>query len=209
MLYTDIFWDFDGTLFDSYPAIVQGMRDALLTQGVDATLGEIHDLVKISMQKALQFYMSKYALKPAFAERLSVFYKSQPFDAMPPFPGAVSLVRKLSSMGARNYLVTHRGVSALGCLEFYGLADCFTDCTTSADGFLRKPDPAAILHLMRKHNVDAARAIMIGDRDIDIMAGVNAGIRGGFFEPDIRRTCEQAVFTARSMAELADKLEVS
>jgi D-glycero-D-manno-heptose 1,7-bisphosphate phosphatase len=42
----------------------------------------------------------------------------------------------------------------------------------------RKPSPRFILEMIAKHGLDPKESIMVGDRESDIEAGVNAGIAG-------------------------------
>ncbi len=42
----------------------------------------------------------------------------------------------------------------------------------------RKPSPRFILEMIAKHGLDPTASIMVGDRESDIEAGVNAGIAG-------------------------------
>ena len=61
-----------------------------------------------------------------------------------------------------------------GVIEQYSL-DC--DC--------RKPKPKMFLNAARQHNIDLAQSLMIGDSEVDMLAGKNAGctsvlIRNGF-----------------------------
>ena len=48
--------------------------------------------------------------------------------------------------------------------------------------FPRKPDPTALNWLIDKHSIVKENALMIGDRDIDIIAAHNAGIAGCLFD---------------------------
>jgi phosphoglycolate phosphatase-like HAD superfamily hydrolase len=61
----------------------------------------------------------------------------------------------------------------------------------SSRPFPRKPDPAALNFLCEKFDIDKSTALMVGDRDIDIDVGHNAGMRGCLFDtgnyyPDCR-----------------------
>ncbi|MBO4836470.1 MAG: HAD hydrolase-like protein, partial [Clostridia bacterium] len=42
----------------------------------------------------------------------------------------------------------------------------------------------ALLYLVRKHDLDPKRCIMVGDRVLDVEAGLNAGMCGALFDPD-------------------------
>ena len=44
----------------------------------------------------------------------------------------------------------------------------------------RKPNPGMILNLAKKYNIDLANSIMIGDKQSDIKAGENAGIKKNY-----------------------------
>ena len=46
----------------------------------------------------------------------------------------------------------------------------------------RKPNPGMLLRAMADHDVDPARAVMIGDKPSDIQAAERAGIKGVRFE---------------------------
>jgi len=50
--------------------------------------------------------------------------------------------------------------------------------------FPLKPDPTALKFLCEKFAIDVDEALMIGDRDIDIEVGHNAGIKGVLFDPE-------------------------
>ena len=55
---------------------------------------------------------------------------------------------------------------------------------TSLDGFPSKPAPDALNYLVQKHGLKKAECVMVGDRDIDLDAGKNAGIGCVLFDPD-------------------------
>lgn len=52
----------------------------------------------------------------------------------------------------------------------------------------RKPDPTALRHLMQTHGMNQNACLMICDRDIDLMAGRNAGIHTCLFDPECGQT---------------------
>lgn len=70
--------------------------------------------------------------------------------------------------------------------------DAFYYCPYHEDGVMpayriadhpdRKPNPGMIVRAMREWAIDPARALLIGDREIDIAAARAAGIRGALYE---------------------------
>ena len=99
-------------------------------------------------------------------------------------PGIPEALRILSERGCRHYLYTHRDKLAWRILEAWDLARWFEDGVTSEDGFPKKPDPSALLHLVRKAGVSPENCVMIGDRSIDLEAGRRAGMRTSTLDPD-------------------------
>ncbi|WP_353477951.1 HAD-IA family hydrolase [Halobacillus sp. ACCC02827] len=61
-------------------------------------------------------------------------------------------------------------------LNKYGLTQYFSELIIAKRGFERKPNPATIYHLINEHNMDQTETIMIGDRDLDLLSGKNAGL---------------------------------
>ncbi len=44
------------------------------------------------------------------------------------------------------------------------------------DSFDRKPNPGMILRAQNEHNIDLAQSVLLGDKESDIEAGLNAGV---------------------------------
>ena len=60
-------WDFDGTLFNSYPIMNRAMVEALETLGQPRPFEEVRRLMKQSVSTALTFYHEHFSLgKTAF-----------------------------------------------------------------------------------------------------------------------------------------------
>lgn len=180
-MFKHIIWDFDGTLFDSYPVMAGLFKTQLLTIGFDEPIEAIMTQMQVSMSHALDFYKDKYAITEEFIASYNKLRHSEEPKHCLPFPAILKLCREVTSNGKFNYLYTHRDFSAKVMLEKYGLISDFTDFITCEDGFERKPSPNAILHLVSKYNMNPEETLMIGDRELDILAAKNAGIRACFY----------------------------
>lgn len=184
MKFTAFFWDFDGTLFDSYPRICRAFSKGLATCGISASPQELLPLVKVSLSHAARVFATARCPQQDIMAAYRAQAEAEGMETMPPYPGAKAILARVVQLGGQNFLYTHRGESAFGALAHYGMETLFADSVTSRDGFAHKPAPDALLHLIRKHSLSAGDCLMVGDRDIDLLAGRNAGMAGALFDPD-------------------------
>ena len=182
MKFTSFFWDFDGTLFDTYPRINRAMQKAFAEIGMQVSIEQLLPLTKVSLPHTAQTLAGERAKEVLLA--YNAHAEDEGYDTMPPFLGAIRLLQSVCAHGGHNYLYTHRSRNAIDALNHYGIARYFTDIVTSEDHFPRKPAPDALLYLMDKHHLSPAQCVMIGDRDIDLFSGINAGMAGALFDPE-------------------------
>ncbi len=180
---THLFWDFDGTLYNSYEQIVRSMLYALGDLGIFAPPSHVYGLTKKTVYHAQTVLAQEYSL-PLQALQQAFHKYHDAIESFPLYEGVDSCLYTLKRYGCKHYLYTHRGRQAVHQLEQDDLSSCFTGFITREDGFPDKPSPQALEAMMAKYDVPKKEAIMIGDRDIDILAGHNAGLRCILFDPD-------------------------
>ena len=176
-------WDFDGMLFDTYPHTLAAFCEYCRRAGIPAERDEAYRLLKITLRHAFRYYGFTDADAAAFYEI------ENDLDFLPrgvPYPGIPELLRDIAAGGGKNYLYTHRDKVALQYLELYGLTELFADCITGEDGFPFKPAPDALNDLVRRNGLPKEACLMLGDRDIDIGAGVNAGMAALLYDDENR-----------------------
>jgi phosphoglycolate phosphatase-like HAD superfamily hydrolase len=80
-----LIWDVDGTLFDTYPAIISSLHAAAGDLGALATREEIHDLAVISVDHCLATLAESYDLPgDLLAAGFSRHYQEVPPADQPP-----------------------------------------------------------------------------------------------------------------------------
>ena len=200
MRFTDFFWDFDGTLFDTYPRVNRAIQNALKDVGVQAEMDEIAILSKVTVRHALETLAPGRAVEAQ--ARYRVHEAEEGYDSMRPYPGVLRLLQSICEHGGRNYLYTHRDHSGIDALAHYGLSPYFADAVTSENGFPLKPAPDALLYLMKKHGLEPARCVMLGDRDIDLGSGKNAGMACALFDPEHYYDAYETPYRYTSMFDL-------
>ncbi|KRM47753.1 Phosphoglycolate phosphatase [Lentilactobacillus parabuchneri] len=183
-----LFWDFDGTLFDTYPKMVAAFMQALSDLGIDDVEIDEHQIYETMRQHdvgtAIRKFSAFYGLKEASLRKLNCQYQTKMVADALPFPGVKEVLSLISGMDGRNFLLTHRDNQAKGMLDQFGLLDFFSGFVTSDQDFPRKPQPDSINWLIETYEVDRKKAIMIGDRKLDVAAGHNANIASCLFDPD-------------------------
>ena len=87
------------------------------------------------------------------------------------------------------------------------LYEYFSDFIVRNDGFADKPAPDALLYLLDKHHIDPQDAVMIGDRGIDVQAGLNAGIATILFDPSAFYPNEPTTYRCDTMQAIIELVE--
>lgn len=170
-------WDMDGTLVDSYPAIVPAAGETLAAFGVVCDPEEIHREVIASSVGALLERIARErgldaaAMKADFARR-----NDSRIQAIRPMPHAKECLEALRRAGHQSFVYTHRGASCPAILRQNGLEEYFTEIVTALSGFPRKPEPDAILYLMEKYGLERDACFYVGDRSLDVEAAERADI---------------------------------
>ena len=179
-----LFWDFDGTLYDSYPQVAASFLKGMAELGLDLPSDDaLMKELKASVYHACCVYGEKAGVDPQLImQHYRSFHRKE--TVFPPYEGLESCLRALHQAGFRHYLYTHRDHKAIDQLQADGLWELFDDAVLRTDGYPDKPAPDALLALMERNQLTPAQCAMIGDRDIDLEAGHNAGMIGILFDPD-------------------------
>lgn len=185
MRYPYLLWDFDGTLFDTYPPLIRSFERALADFGIVEPREEIMRLLNITLDDCFRTLVARHHLDAAqFDARLDAHHAHVTIQDRPPFPGAIRVCERLIAAGGRNYIFTHRPRASLfQFLDGFGVSGLFADCLTTAEGYPRKPDPAGFVALLEKNALPRAQVLAVGDRDLDIAAGQGAGLHTCLFSP--------------------------
>ena len=189
-MYQNIVYDFDGTISDSYPIFTKALLVLLEHHGMKEDYGACYALLKESVGAALRHFDWGECDMESIKREFHDIHEELAVREQQPYGDAEEILRYAVEQGKRNYLYTHTDTLAYRLLEKWGLRHYFTDAIDGSMDFPRKPAPDALLYLMEKNGLDPAQTLMVGDRDIDVDAGHNAGTAGclydyeGFYTPD-------------------------
>ncbi|MBN8436356.1 HAD-IA family hydrolase [Priestia flexa] len=168
----NILWDFDGTIFDTYPTIVKAFKKLVKDDSV--TEAEILKQMKISSEVAIKHFNVE---KSVFDENFHVLEHQLSPEDKPAFPHVEDVLK----WADKNVIVTHKSrESTLAILAYFGMKDYFTEIITKDDGYKRKPDTGAYAYLHDKYHLD----LVIGDRELDLKPARELGIKTCAFQND-------------------------
>ena len=200
-------WDADGTLFDSYPAIVQALVKAMNDFGLEPDFPWLDKLARYSLGTSYDMLAEKYGIsEQQIIAQSRQAYLEIPLEDQPVFPFVKEVCRFILNMGGQNYILTHRRkVTLERLLKFHAMQPFFTVSITKDDGYPDKPDPAGLLAIITQFALPADQVMMIGDREIDIQAGKNAGVHTCLYGTNLLN--EPADYHFTSYCDLLDLLK--
>ena len=175
---TAFIWDLDGTLLDSYEAILAGIEETYRQFSLPYNKEEVRNFIlKYSVQDLLEQVAEERGLDPVKLNQVRAQSLAEKNAQVVLMPGAREVLSWADKQGIQQFVYTHKGDNALTILRDLGLDAYFTEILTSQSGFARKPSPEAATYLISKYHLKPERTFYIGDRTLDIEFAQNSGIQ--------------------------------
>lgn len=177
--YVDIIiFDLDGTLVDSSEDIIAAVNHTLLALGREEKSGEeirtyIGTGVRDQMVQSLGTEDVELTDK---AVKVFTGYFSEHFaDKSVLYPHVREVLEHYRDKSLR-ILTNRRTELTKGTLEKFDIKDYFETVTGGDDGDCLKPSACPVKRLLDGSGIEGKPALMVGDMDLDIKAGKEAGI---------------------------------
>ena len=179
-----LIWDLDGTLLDSYDAILAGLEETYATYQLPFDRASIKDyILKYSVQDLLVAVAEEHQLDVTDLNHRRAESLAERNAQVLLMEGARDVLSWVKNAGIEQFVYTHKGENALVILRDLGLESFFTEILTSQSGFARKPDPEAAIYLMEKYELHPEKIYYIGDRSLDVDFARNSQIQSINFLP--------------------------
>ena len=175
---TAFIWDLDGTLLDSYEAILSGIEETFGQFVIPYDKGKVREFIlKFSVQDLLVQVAEERKLDAEVLNQVRAQSLAEKNAQVVLMPGAREVLCWADQVGIRNFVYTHKGDNARTILRDLGLESYFTETLTSQSGFARKPSSEAATYLLDKYQLDSEKTYYIGDRTLDVEFAQNSGIQ--------------------------------
>jgi len=181
-----IVFDYDGTLFDTRPAIIHCLQRAFAECGrpIPALAGVV-GTVKTGLPLQDTLLVLDKSLRgdqAALGELVSTYralYLDEGTPLLKPFAGVRDTLHKLHANGAKCVVVSNKGIAAIRQSLDQSRLSSFVDLVFGDEpGLPNKPDPATLTnHILPRYAPRQRHQIlMVGDTAIDILFAKAAGI---------------------------------
>ena len=175
---TAFIWDLDGTLLDSYEAILSGIEETFAQFSIPYDKEQVREFIlKFSVQDLLVQVAEERKLDVEMLNQVRAQSLAEKNAQVVLMPGARDVLAWAEESGIQQFVYTHKGDNALTILRDLGLESYFTEILTSQSGFVRKPSPEAANYLLGKYQLDSEKTYYIGDRTLDVEFAQNSGIQ--------------------------------
>jgi len=178
-----LIFDLDGTLFNTTFSMQTNGNYALEKLGYPplsadcyaaASGGSVPEFVRAVLQTAGD-------REGAHSEDFWKYYREKEVetDGRDPLPyeGILSSLKELHDRGKALAVLSNKNHEACSAIvEACFGSDLFDVVQGSCDGVIPKPDPSGILHILDRGGFEREDCLYVGDTQIDIRAGKNAGV---------------------------------
>ena len=171
-------WDLDGTLLDSYEAILSGIEETFGQFAIPYDKEKVREFIlKYSVQDLLVQVAEERKLDVEVLNQVRAQSLAEKNAQVVLMPGARDVLAWAEESGIQQFVYTHKGDNALTILRDLGLESYFMEILTSQSGFARKPSSEAATYLIDKYQLNPDNTYYIGDRTLDVEFAQNSGIQ--------------------------------
>ena len=175
---TAFIWDLDGTLLDSYEAILSGIEETFGQFSIPYDKEKVREFIlKYSVQDLLEQVAEERNLDAKELNQVRSQSLAEKNAQVVLMPGAREVLAWADEAGILQFVYTHKGDNAFTILRDLGLESYFTEILTSQSGFSRKPSPEVATYLLDKYELNPRTTYYIGDRTLDVEFAQNSGIQ--------------------------------
>jgi phosphoglycolate phosphatase len=181
-----VVFDYDGTLFDTRPAIVHCIQRAFAACGRPMPeLEAIAGAVRTGLPLQETFFVldrNLHAERAALNEIVKTYRKIYLDEGAPltkPYIGVKDALQDIHARGTKCVVASNKGIAAIRRSLDQSRLSFFVDLVFGDEpGLPKKPDPAILLdHILPRYaRLQREKALVVGDTEIDVLLARRAGI---------------------------------
>ena len=179
--YETVIYDLDGTLLNTLEDLANAVNHAMRESGYpERTSEEVCRFVGNGVHKLCERCLppdTPAAEVETFFAEFNDYYSRHCLDKTAPYDGIPAVLAQLKAAGVHLAVASNKTQPFVETIvrHYFG-SDCFDQIFGSSDDRPKKPAPAIVEQILKTAGVSKAQAVMIGDSDVDIQTGKNAGV---------------------------------
>ena len=180
MRYRAVLFDMDGTVLDTLADLTNAVNHVLAEYRMP---GITERQAASCLGNGARWLLSRAA--PAGTDRalleemLRVYqpwYDSHCAILTAPYPGILELMKALKAAGVKLAVISNKQDSAVKRLAGQHFSGLLETAVGESARVRRKPNPDAVLAALEEMGVEKAKAVYVGDTEVDLKTAENAGI---------------------------------
>lgn len=210
-MFKAIIFDLDGTLLNTLDDLADSCNYVLAQKGYPTFAAEryrsfVGNGAAILMTRIHPQGTSQEELNDSL-EKFTAYYSAHKDIRTAPYPGIPDLLKKLKAEGIRLCVLSNKPheISVQIVRQYFG-DDAFDIIQGKSPRFPVKPDPTSCDYLIGKLGLDRREVLYVGDSQVDMQTGRNAGLtRCGVcwgFRSEEELKAEGADYLARSADDI-------
>ena len=172
-------FDLDGTLTDSIPPAIAAIQKMLRELGYPAkSVAEINQYVGFGELPLISGSIG--TTEPdnvaAAMQLYTEYYQTEGLSQVPLYPHVRETLEHFKSK--TKVIISNKKSAFIDILlKNHRIDSYFREVLGGDNAPCLKPDPCAILEMLKKYNLPKDRALLVGDMTVDVETGRNAGIK--------------------------------
>lgn len=177
-------FDMDGTILNTIDDLADSLNVILERYSMPLhTVDQVRFMVGNGIPKLIERAIPNGRNNPKFDEILKeyiAYYEEHSAIKTRPYDGIVEAVKALRKSGVKIAVNTNKVEAAALDLVAKYFPDCFDIVSGSRPGLPPKPAPDGVYEILKRAGIDGKsegqKAVFIGDSDVDLQTGINAGL---------------------------------
>lgn len=182
--FSHVIFDLDGTILNTLEDLAAAGNHTCEAHGWPTfAVDEYRYKVGNGMLKLVERFMpAEYAgdgrmFEQTLAE-FRAYYGEHKEDHTAPYAGTIEMLDRLRAAGVQLAVLTNKDhVSAAPLIEKYFGSERFALVQGRIDAFPPKPEAPVTLHVMEELGANPATTLYVGDSNVDVLTGHNAGLK--------------------------------
>ena len=182
MMYRTVIFDLDGTLLDTISDLAAAANYVCRENDwPEYTVAEVESMVGNGIPKLVERFSPENARSPLMLantlHQFNRYYGAHNMESTHPYPGIPELLDALKAEGIQTAVFSNKADPLCGKIiaHYFGTGR-FELVRGNRPNVPTKPDPTGVYALMQDLGAEAASTLFVGDSDVDILTGHNAGL---------------------------------